>query len=462
MNRVAQGGLQDPAPGPDSLAKIVVIRPFAKFFGGKVRKSCYLCVLITKTMAAEIRDINLWESGELKIEWVRHHMPLLEGLEKDFRKTLPFKGLRIALSVHLEAKTAHLCEVLAAGGAEMYITGSNPLSTQDDVAAALVHEGLNVFALHGATPEEYERGIRRVLEAAPNVIIDDGGDLVQMMHAEYPHLIPQVIGGCEETTTGILRLRQMDRSGILRFPMMLVNDAACKHFFDNRYGTGQSVWDGINRTTNLIVAGKTVVVAGYGWCGKGVAMRAKGLGAKVIVTEVDAVKAMEAVMDGFRVMTMAQAAPLGDLFITVTGCDDVITPAHFATMKDGAILCNAGHFDCEVNVAALRKMAVKAAPARTNIMAYTLENGRKLYVIGEGRLVNLAAGDGHPAEIMDMSFAIQALSAKYLVEHKDTLKGMLHNVPQEIDEEVARRKLADWGIQIDRLTPEQHRYLYGE
>ena len=427
-----------------------------------MRKSCYLCVLITKTMAAEIRDINLWESGELKIEWVRHHMPLLEGLEKDFRKTLPFKGLRIALSVHLEAKTAHLCEVLAAGGAEMYITGSNPLSTQDDVAAALVHEGLNVFALHGATPEEYERGIRRVLEAAPNVIIDDGGDLVQMMHAEYPHLIPQVIGGCEETTTGILRLRQMDRSGALRFPMMLVNDAACKHFFDNRYGTGQSVWDGINRTTNLIVAGKTVVVAGYGWCGKGVAMRAKGLGAKVIVTEVDAVKAMEAVMDGFRVMTMAQAAPLGDLFITVTGCDDVITPEHFATMKDGAILCNAGHFDCEVNVSALRKMAVKAAPARTNIMGYTLEDGRKLYVIGEGRLVNLAAGDGHPAEIMDMSFAIQALSAKYLVEHKDSLKGMLHNVPQEIDEEVARRKLADWGIQIDRLTPEQHRYLYGE
>ena len=413
-------------------------------------------------MAAEIRDINLWEAGELKIEWVRHHMPLLEGLEKDFRQTLPFKGLRIALSVHLEAKTAHLCEVLAAGGAEMYITGSNPLSTQDDIAAALVHQGLNVFAVHGATPEEYERGIRRVLEAGPNIIIDDGGDLVHMMHTEFRDLIPQVIGGCEETTTGILRLRQMDRAGQLRFPMMLVNDAACKHFFDNRYGTGQSVWDGINRTTNLIVAGKTVVVAGYGWCGKGVAMRAKGLGAKVIVTEVDAVKAMEAVMDGFQAMTMAQAAPLGDLFITVTGCEDVITPVHFITMKDGAILCNAGHFDCEVNVAALGRMAAEIFPARNNILGYRLANGRTLYVIGEGRLVNLAAGDGHPAEIMDMSFAIQALSAKYLVKHKGQLEGMLHNVPQEIDEEVARRKLADWGIEIDRLTPEQYRYLYGE
>ncbi|MBQ4013231.1 MAG: adenosylhomocysteinase [Bacteroidales bacterium] len=410
----------------------------------------------------EIRNPELWPSGALKIEWVRHHMPLLSGLEAEFRSEQPFAGCRIALSVHLEAKTAYLCKVLAEGGAQMYITGSNPLSTQDDVAAALVHDGLNVFAWHGATPSEYEAHIRRVLEIGPNIIIDDGGDLVALMHSEYPQLIPGVIGGCEETTTGILRLLAMDRARQLRFPMMLVNNADCKHLFDNRYGTGQSVWDGINRTTNLIVAGKTVVVAGYGWCGKGVAMRAKGLGAKVIVTEVDAVKAMEAVMDGFRVMTMAQAAPLGDLFITVTGCDDVITPEHFAAMKDGAILCNAGHFDCEVNVAALRKMSVKTAPARQNIIAYTLSDGRRLYVIGEGRLVNLAAGDGHPAEIMDMSFAIQALSAKYLVDHKGILEGMLHNVPQEIDDEVARRKLADWGIEIDRLTPEQHRYLYGE
>lgn len=413
-------------------------------------------------MTSEIRDIALWESGRIKIDWVRAHMPLLNGLEKDFRKELPFKGLKVALSVHLEAKTAYLCEVLAAGGAEMYITGSNPLSTQDDVAAALVHEGLSVFALHGATPEEYERGIRKVLEIGPNVIIDDGGDLVNMMHTEFVDLIPQVLGGCEETTTGILRLKQMDRAGALRFPMMLVNDAACKHFFDNRYGTGQSVWDGINRTTNLIVAGKSVIVAGYGWCGKGVAMRAKGLGAEVIVTEVDPVKAMEAVMDGFKVMTMAQAAPLGDIFITVTGCSDVVTPAHFPLMKEGAILCNAGHFDCEVDVASLRKLAVKVTVARQNIEAFTLENGKTLYVIGEGRLVNLAAGDGHPAEIMDMSFAIQALSARYIVRHAGKLDGMLHEVPQEIDEEVARRKLAHWGIEIDTLTPAQHAYIFGE
>ena len=437
--------------------------PGAESFPPSVRHGVRLHRPLTdKRMTSEIRDINLWESGRIKLDWVRAHMPLLNGLEEDFRKELPFKGLKIALSVHLEAKTAYLCEVLAAGGAEMYVTGSNPLSTQDDVAAALAHEGLSVFALHGATPEEYERGIRKVLEIGPNVIIDDGGDLVNMMHTEFADLIPQVLGGCEETTTGILRLKQMDRAGALRFPMMLVNDAACKHFFDNRYGTGQSVWDGINRTTNLIVAGKSVVVAGYGWCGKGVAMRAKGLGAEVIVTEVDPVKAMEAVMDGFKVMTMTQAAPLGDIFITVTGCSDVITSAHFPLMKEGAILCNAGHFDCEVDVASLRKLAVSVKVARHNIEAFTLDNGKTLYVIGEGRLVNLAAGDGHPAEIMDMSFAIQALSARYIVRHAGKLDGMLHEVPQEIDEEVARRKLAHWGIEIDTLTPAQHAYIYGE
>ena len=418
-----------------------------------------------------IRNPELWESGELKINWVRHHMPLLEGLDREFLDTKPFKGLKVALSVHLEAKTARLCEVLAHGGAEMFITGSNPLSTQDDVAAALVHEGLNVFAVHGATPEEYESGIRRVIEAGPNIIIDDGGDLVNMIHENYPELIPGVIGGCEETTTGILRLQAMDKAGKLQFPMMLVNDAACKHFFDNRYGTGQSVWDGINRTTNLIVAGKDVVVAGYGWCGKGVAMRAKGLGARVIVTEVDPIKAMEAVMDGFRVMSMAQAAPVGDIFVTVTGCEDVITKEHFLNMKDGAICCNAGHFDCEVSVRDLKELATGEKPARNNIQEYTLPNGRKIYIIAEGRLVNLAAGDGHPAEIMDMSFAIQALSAKYLVDNRKTLRpfdsaqgpgAMLHNVPAEIDREVALRKLADWGIAIDTLSEKQKIYLYGE
>ena len=412
-------------------------------------------------MESHIKDSRLWESGELKLSWVRSHMPLLEGIQKDFEKTQPFKGLKVALSVHLEAKTARLCEVMAAGGATMYITGSNPLSTQDDVAAALVHQGLNVFAVHGCSEEEYFADIRRVLEAGPDLIIDDGGDLVTTLHREFPQLVPGVIGGCEETTTGILRLKAMDAAGELRFPMMLVNDADCKHLFDNRYGTGQSVWDGINRTTNLIVAGKNVVVAGYGWCGKGVAMRAKGLGAEVIVTEVDPVKALEAVMDGFKVMPMLEAAPLGDFFVTVTGCEDVIGPEAFLLMKDGAICCNAGHFDVEVAVAKLRSMAVSHRPARHNIEAYTLENGRTVNVIAEGRLVNLAAGDGHPAEIMDMSFAIQALSARYLAENRGRLTTLLNPVPREIDREVALRELTHWGITIDTLTPEQKKYIYG-
>ena len=417
-------------------------------------------------MTSAIRDINLHESGKLKISWVKAHMPLLNNLEKEFSRTRPFEGVKIALSVHLEAKTAYLCEVLSSAGAEMFVTGSNPLSTQDDVAAALVHEGMNVFAVHGATPEEYESGLRAVISAGPNIIIDDGGDLVHLIHTEYPELIPNVIGGCEETTTGILRLKAMDRSGELKFPMMLVNDADCKHLFDNRYGTGQSVWDGIMRTTNLIVAGKNVVVAGYGWCGKGVAMRAKGLGAEVIVTEVDPVKAMEAVMDGFKVMKMSDAASLGDIFVTVTGCKDVITTRDFWKMKDGAICCNAGHFDVEVAVAALREVATESYIARNNIEAFTLVNGKTIYVLAEGRLVNLAAGDGHPAEIMDMSFAIQALSAKYLVDNKNNLPSesgkMLLHVPVEIDAEVASRKLESWGVSIDTLTPDQKKYLYGE
>ena len=409
-----------------------------------------------------IRDITLWPSGELKIDWVKDHMPLLRGLEEEFIKDQPFKGLKVSLSVHLEAKTAYLCKVLAAGGAEMYVTGSNPLSTQDDVAAALVHAGLNVYAWHGATAEEYESHIRKVLEAGPNIIIDDGGDLVSMMHSEYAHLLDGVIGGCEETTTGIHRLIAMNRAGKLKFPMMLVNNADCKHLFDNRYGTGQSVWDGINRTTNLIVAGKTVVVAGYGWCGKGVSMRAKGQGAKVIVTEVDPVRAMEAVMDGFSVMTMDEAAEKGDIFVTVTGCSKVITKEHFQKMQDGAICCNAGHFDVEVDIAGLKEICTDSRPARSNITAYILPEGKKIYVIAEGRLVNLAAGDGHPAEIMDMSFAIQALSARYLVENTQLPReegNMVHEVPAEIDNEVAFRKLKQWGISIDALTPEQYRYL---
>ena len=410
-------------------------------------------------MKSEIRDINLAESGERKIEWVKRNCDLLRMLEGEFEKTKPFAGKKVALSVHLEAKTAYLCKVLKAGGAEMYVTGSNPLSTQDDVAAALVKDGLNVFAWYNATDEEYNSHIRKVLEIGPNVIIDDGGDLVHMMHTEFKDLIPNVIGGCEETTTGIIRLEAMNRKGELKFPMVRVNNADCKHLFDNRYGTGQSVWDGINRTTNLIVAGKNVVVAGYGWCGKGVSMRAKGLGAKVIVTEVNPVRAIEAVMDGFEVMPMHEAAKLGDFFVTVTGCDKVIDIDDFAVMKDGAILCNAGHFDCEVNMAGLRKIAVETKEMRKNIQGYKLPTGQWLCVIAEGRLVNLAAGDGHPAEIMDMSFAIQALSAKYLVENARQLQSMLIDVPKEVDLDVAARKLSFMGKKIDVLTEEQIAYL---
>ncbi|MBQ9990858.1 MAG: adenosylhomocysteinase [Lachnospiraceae bacterium] len=410
-------------------------------------------------MSSEIRNIELAESGEKKIEWVKRNCDLLRMLEEEFSKTKPFAGKKVALSVHLEAKTAYLCKVLAAGGAEMYVTGSNPLSTQDDVAAALVAAGLNVYAWYNATPEEYEAHIRRVLEAGPNIIIDDGGDLVHMMHTEFTDLIPNVIGGCEETTTGIIRLEAMDKAGKLKFPMVRVNNADCKHLFDNRYGTGQSVWDGINRTTNLIVAGKNVVVAGYGWCGKGVAMRAKGLGAKVFVTEVDPIKAIEAVMDGFEVMPMLEAAKIGDFFVTVTGCDKVIDVDDFAVMKDGAILCNAGHFDCEINMADLRKIAVESKEMRNNIMGYKLPGGQWIFVLAEGRLVNLAAGDGHPAEIMDMSFAIQALSAKYLVENAGKMDNMLIDVPVEVDRDVAERKLAFMGKEIDTLTEEQIAYL---
>lgn len=408
---------------------------------------------------SKIADINLAPSGEMKIKWVERNMPVLRGIGKDFAAKKPFAGLKIALSVHLEAKTAYLCRVLEMGGAEMYVTGSNPLSTQDDVAAALAAGGMQVFARYGCSMEEYEDCLCRVLEAGPNIIIDDGGDLVHLMHTRYTQLIPQVLGGCEETTTGIHRLRAMAREGSLRFPMVMVNEADCKHMFDNRYGTGQSVWDGINRTTNLIVAGKYVVVSGYGWCGKGVALRAKGLGAKVIVTETDPVRALEAVMDGYEVMPMAEAAKLGDMFITVTGCSGVITAEHFETMKDGAILSNAGHFDVEVDMAGLEKLAVEKYEARHNIQGYVLRGGKTLFTIAEGRLVNLAAGDGHPAEIMDMSFAVQALSAEYLAENRGRLQPGVIPVPRELDEAVARRKLTAMGVAIDTFSRAQETYL---
>ncbi|MDD5903230.1 MAG: adenosylhomocysteinase [Oscillospiraceae bacterium] len=408
---------------------------------------------------SRIKDLSLAPSGEMKINWVERNMPVLRGIGEDFKKEKPFAGMKVALSVHLEAKTAYLCRVMEMGGAEMYVTGSNPLSTQDDVAAALAAGGMNVFAEYGCTMEQYEECLEEVLKVGPNIIIDDGGDLVHLMHTKYTELIPNVIGGCEETTTGINRLRIMSRKGELKFPMVMVNDADCKHMFDNRYGTGQSVWDGICRTTNLIVAGKHVVISGYGWCGKGVSLRAKGLGAKVIVTETDPVRALEAVMDGYEVMPMAEAAKIGDIFCTVTGGRDIITSEHFPLMKDGAILSNAGHFNVEVDMEALEKMAVKKYEARHNIQGFVMPDGRTLFTIAEGRLVNLAAADGHPAEIMDMSFAIQALSARFLALNRGRLAADVVAVPKDIDEAVARRKLKAMGVGIDTLSRAQADYL---
>ncbi len=408
---------------------------------------------------SRIKDISLAPSGEMKINWVERNMPVLRGIGEDFKREKPFAGMKVALSVHLEAKTAYLCRVMEMGGAKMYVTGSNPLSTQDDVAAALVSGGMNVFAEYGCSMEQYEQCLEEVLKVGPNIIIDDGGDLVHLMHTKYTDLIPNVIGGCEETTTGINRLRIMSRNGELKFPMVMVNDADCKHMFDNRYGTGQSVWDGICRTTNLIIAGKYVVISGYGWCGKGVTLRAKGLGAKVIVTETDPVRALEAVMDGYEVMPMAEAAKIGDIFCTVTGGRDIITAEHFPLMKDGAILSNAGHFNIEVDMEALEGMAVRKYEARHNIQGYVMPNGKTLFTIAEGRLVNLAAADGHPAEIMDMSFAIQALSAQFLANNKGKLSADVVAVPKDIDEAVARRKLKAMGVEIDTLSRTQADYL---
>jgi adenosylhomocysteinase len=406
-----------------------------------------------------ITDIALAPEGHLKIEWVNAHMPVLNRIKAQFEKEQPFKGLKVAISLHLEAKTAYLAKVVKAGGAEVTITGSNPLSTQDDVCAALVEDGITVFAKYNPSPAEYKELLIKALETEPDLIIDDGGDLISILHSERRDLLPKVRGGAEETTTGILRLKAMEKEGSLQFPMIAVNDAFCKYLFDNRYGTGQSVWDGINRTTNLVVAGKTVVVAGYGWCGKGVAMRAKGLGAQVIVTEINAIKAVEAYMDGFTVMTMEEAAKVGDFFVTVTGTRDVIRSEHYKVMKDGAILSNAGHFDVEVNKPDLDALSKSKRTVRRNIEEYQLKDGRKVYILAEGRLVNLAAGDGHPAEIMDMTFALQAMSLKYVNEQYKALGKTVVNVPYDLDEQVARYKLESLGMGIDRLTEAQVSYL---
>ena len=410
-------------------------------------------------MDSVIRNIDLAPQGIQKIDWVEKHMPVLSGIARQFRKEQPFAGLKVVVSVHLEAKTAYLAQVIHEGGGEVYATGSNPLSTQDDVCAGLASRGVTVLATHGCTLEEYHDFQCRALSVKPDVIIDDGGDMVHILHEEHPEWAVNLRGGCEETTTGIIRLRNRAKAGQLQFPMFNINDADCKHLFDNRYGTGQSVWDGVMRTTNLVVAGTTVVVAGYGWCGKGVAMRAKGLGAKVVVTEVDPVKAIEAVMDGFTVLPMAEAAKVGDWFVTVTGCDGVIRPEHMLEMKEGAILCNAGHFDVEVDVAGLRALAKESREVRHNIEGFLLPNGRTIYLLAEGRLVNLAAGDGHPAEIMDMSFALQAECARRMAECGRDMKPDLYSVPVDIDKAVATRKLTALGVSIDVLSEEQKAYL---
>lgn len=408
-----------------------------------------------------IKDPSLAPSGRKKIEWVRSFMPALTEIEKQFEKEQPFKGLRVAVSVHLEAKTANLGIVLAKGGAEVYLTGCNPLSTQDDVAAAVAEMGIETFGIYGVTPEEYEELLVQTLACHPHLVIDDGGDLINLLGGRCKEYADCLIGGCEETTTGIHRLKARERDGVLPCPMMAVNDAKAKHYYDNKYGTGQSVWTAIMDTTNLIVAGKTVVVAGYGWCGKGTAMRAKGMGADVIVTEIDPFKALDATMDGLRIMPMDEAAKYGDFFVTVTGCKDVIVKRHFDVMKDNAVLCNAGHFDCEIDVAGLEKMAVSKETRRNNIVGYEMEDGRVLNVLGDGRLVNLACGMGHPAEIMDMSFAVQALGLNWLVKHQDELVKKVYEIPDSIDNEIAWYKLAAMNLQIDKLTPEQEAYLSG-
>jgi adenosylhomocysteinase len=407
----------------------------------------------------EVRDINLAPSGHQKIEWVRDHMPLLREMEEEFARTKPFEGIKISLSIHMEAKTAYLCEVLSIGGAQLAATGSNVLSTQDDVAAALADFGINIYAYHAATGEEYHRHLEMTLAQKSNIIIDDGGDLVGLLHLERPDLAEEVWGGCEETTTGILRLRAMEQQGVLKFPMVAVNDADCKHLFDNRYGTGQSVWDSIMRNTNLIIAGKTVVVGGYGWCGRGIAQRADALGASVIVTEINPIRAMEAKMDGYATMTMQKAAPLGDIFVTATGCLGTIRMEHMEQMQDGAILCNAGHFNVEVDMAALEAVTTDKTESRKNVMGYRLPNGKRLHIIADGRLVNIAAADGHPAEIMDLSFAVQIMSALYIKEHRQSLRPGVIDVSKEMDQVIANKKLKSWNVEIDVLTPEQENYL---
>jgi len=407
---------------------------------------------------SSIKDIGLAPKGRVKIEWVKNFMPILRRIEMDYLHAQPFAGLEVAMCLHIEAKTAYLAEVIKAGGGKVTVCGSNPLSTQDDVVAALVSGGIAAHAWHRATEEEYSEHIMQTIQNGPNLIIDDGGDLVYLLHQKRPALLNKVIGGCEETTTGVKRLRAMAHDQALKFPMIAVNDAKCKFLFDNRYGTGQSVWEGIMRATNLSVAGKTAVVIGYGWCGKGVALRAKGLGARVIVCEVDPIRANEALMDGFEVMPGVEAMVFADFVVTVTGNANVIDRRHFDKIKNGAVLCNAGHFDVEISKPDLFSVALRHEVVRPNVQRFDLSGGRSVFLLAEGRLVNLASGDGHPIEIMDLSFGLQALSLTYLCENKGLAPGV-YPVPEEIDEKIAKMRLQALGIRIDELTTDQKKYL---
>ncbi len=409
----------------------------------------------------DIKDLNLAPGGRLRIEWAEREMPVLRLIRERFEKEKPLQGVRLSACLHITTETANLARTLQAGGAEVVLTASNPLSTQDDVAAALVsYYEIPVYAIKGEDNETYYKHLHAALDHRPQLTMDDGADLVSTLHKERSDLIPNVIGGTEETTTGVIRLRAMAKDGVLRYPIVAVNDALTKHLFDNRYGTGQSTLDGVIRATNVLIAGKTVVVAGYGWCSRGIAMRAKGLGGNVIVTEVRPMRALEAVMDGYRVMPMHEAAPQGDIFVTSTGDINVIDRRHFEVMKDNAIVANSGHFNLEINIPALEEMAV-APPRRVRpfVDEYRLPDGRHIYLLAEGRLVNLSAAEGHPSAVMDMSFANQALCAEYMLHHADELERTVYAVPEDIDQEIARLKLRAMGIEIDTLTPEQEHYL---
>jgi len=416
----------------------------------------------TATVACDVKDLSLAEAGKRRIEWAAQSMPVLATIRKQFIRTQPLAGVRVSACLHVTTETANLMIALRDGGASIAVCASNPLSTQDDVAAALVREySIPTFAIKGESNDVYYSHLNSALEHSPQITMDDGADLVSLLHTKRKELMPNVLGGTEETTTGVIRLRAMSKDGVLGYPIVAVNDALTKHLFDNRYGTGQSTIDGIIRATNILLAGLNLVVAGYGWCGRGVAMRARGLGANVIVTEIDPVKAIEALMDGFRVMTMHDAASIGDVFVTLTGNKNVIARDHFERLKGGAILCNSGHFNVEIDLETLGSIASSRRETRPFVEEYALRDGRKVYVLGEGRLINLAAAEGHPASVMDMSFANQALSAEYMMKNHSKLEKKVYSVPEEIDKSVARMKLEAMSVQIDKLTPEQQEYLAG-